>query len=364
MMTTVTLLTAVTLMFSASTLLVSCSGGGDTPEKVNPTPTPTTPTNPTPDNPTQPDQPTNPDQPTQPDQPTVPTLPENVEIVLNATSSAINKGSTRATTIDSNTDLQKQDLKIYAYLCGTDSKYLDGVRLHYDASAWKFWNSSTSTQLHYYWPFGMGLDFIGYCPYTTPGYITSGPEYNSGTGVTFSCDVSDYMTLASQASMQEFLFGVAKNQTVETQEANDGVPLQFKHPFALVKFVINAASDTHVQINSISIADLYTSASCTYNGSTMSWGSYDDETKAAMTITQVLKIGGTTESTSFVVIPKNYGTKYLTVNATWDEWSDVTISSYGADVDFNWAPGYIYTYNLTLDKYGLKVNKSQFTEQW
>ncbi len=137
----------------------------------------------------------------------------------------------------------------------------------------------------------------------------------------------------------------------------------FKHPFALIKFTITAASGTHVQINSISIADLNTNATCTYNGTAMTWGSYSGS--ATMTIDQVLKNGGTTVGTPFVVIPKNYGTKYLTVNATWDDWSNpVTISDYGTNVDFNWEPGHIYTYNLTLDKYGLKVDIEKFTEQW
>jgi hypothetical protein len=43
----------------------------------------------------------------------------------------------------------------------------------------------------------------------------------------------------------------------------------------------------------------------------------------------------------------------------------VTISDYGTDVDFNWEAGRIYTYNLTLDKLGLKVViDNKYTEQW
>lgn len=276
----------------------------------------------------------------------------------------------RANTIDSNSELQGQYLKIDAYYHDTETKYLNGVKLHYDSS-WKFWDGS---QVHYYWPIEgsvaegpitvSSLDFVGFCPYAKPAYIGT-PTYNHSTGVSFTCDMSSYMTKTAQAEMPEFLVGVLPNQTYATQtDAGGALPLIFKHPFALVKFVINAASGTHVQINSISIAGLYTGATCTYDGSTMSWGSYDDESKATMTITQTLKIGGTTEGTPFVVIPKDYGIKYLTVNATWDDWSNVTISDYGTDVNFNWEPGHIYTYNLTLDKYGLKVDIEKFTEQW
>ncbi len=283
---------------------------------------------------------------------------------------------TRTTTIDNSTALQGYDIKIDAYFHDTETAYLNGEKLHYTGGdpSWSFWDGSAA--LHYYWPIAgsvyepasdniddTSLDFIGYCPYTAPSYITP-VEYDASNGASFTCDLSSYMTLASQASLQEYLIAVLKSQTYTTQTAAGGaLPLQFKHPFALVKFVITAASGTHVQINSISIADLKTSGTCTYDGATMSWGSYSGS--ATMTLTQTLKNGGTTEGTSFLVIPKNYGSKYLTVNATWDDWSNVTISDYGTNVTFDWEePGYIYTYNLTLDKYGLKVDAAKYTEQW
>jgi hypothetical protein len=276
---------------------------------------------------------------------------------------------TRAATIDDNTTLQGQYLKIDAYYHDTETKYLDGAKLHYDSS-WKFWDGS---QLHYYWPVVgsvysnitySSLDFVGFCPFTTPSYITTDPTYNHSTGISFTCNMGSYMTLDSQASMPEYLVAVLDGQTYDTQTAAGGaLPLQFKHPFALIKFTITAASGTHVQINSISIAGLYTNATCTYNGTTLGWTGLTGS--ATMTIAEVLKNGGTTVGTPFVVIPNDYGTKYLTVNATWDDWSNpVTISDYGTNVDFNWEPGYIYTYNLTLDKYGLIVDTSKFTEQW
>ena len=93
----------------------------------------------------------------------------------------------------------------------------------------------------------------------------------------------------------------------------------------------------------------------------MTWSEQSGST--AMTIVQELKRGGTTETTPFVVIPKDYGSKTLTVNATWDDWSNVTMDV-TANVDFNWKPGKIYTYNLTLAKYILIVDTQKYTEQW
>ena len=290
---------------------------------------------------------------------------------------------TRTTTIDNSTALQDYDIKIDAYFHDTETAYLSSEKLHYTGGdpSWSFWDGSAA--LHYYWPIAgsvyepaganitfSSLDFVGFCPYDKPLYIGT-PTYNHSTGVTFTATLPttevedvDYMTLTNQASLQEYLVAVLDGQTYATQDAAGGaLPLQFKHPFALIKFVITAESGTHVQINSISIEGLKTTGTCAYDGTTMTWSSLSGS--ATMKLEQVLKVGETTETTPFMVIPNTYGSKYLTVNATWDDWSNtVTISDYGKNVDFNWEAGHIYTYNLTLDKYGLKVDAAKYTEQW
>lgn len=276
----------------------------------------------------------------------------------------------RATTIDNNTALRSYDLKIDAYYNNTDTKYLNEQKLHYTGGDpnWVFWDGSA--QLHYYWPFegsktpegdlASTLDFVGFCPFEKPTYIGT-PTYAHATGVSFTSDLSSYMTIASQASLQEYLVAVLDEQTIATQEEHSGVPLTFKHPFALIKFVITAASGTHVQINSISIAGLKTSGTCTYDGTDMTWSSQSGST--TMTLSETLKNGGTTEGTPFMVIPNNYGSKTLNVNATWDDWSDVT-KDLSTDISINWEPGCIYTYNLTVTPYAIKVNEAKYTEQW
>ena len=279
----------------------------------------------------------------------------------------------RVRSIDDNTALQAQDLRIDAYFHDTETKYLDGAKLVYDVDQWRF-DDGAGNEVHYYWPIDgsvydpsganityESLDFVGFCPYAKPAYIGT-LTYNYATGVSFTCDMSSYMTLASQTTMDEYLIAVSNEQTLATQTANSGVPLEFRHPLTQVKFVFNTASGEHVQINSIGITDAYTGGTCTYDGTTMSWaGTGSDTVKIALA--SPLKTGGTTETSSVYVIPAN-GTKYLIVNATWDDWSDVTISDYGTDVAFVWEPGHIYTYNLTIDKYGLKVDTLKFTEQW
>jgi hypothetical protein len=287
--------------------------------------------------------------------------PQEIRVQTNLT-----KMQTRAITIDNITDY---DLKIDAYYHDTETKYLDGTKLHYTGGdpTWVFWDGSA--QLHYYWPFegsmvaggstvASTLDFVGFCPYSpTPSYITSS-GYTHGSGASFTCNMSSYMTSASQAAVSEYLVALTASQT----DAGGAVPMNFRHPFAMVKFAIAEASGTEVKINSISISGLKTSGTCTFNGSTMTWGSHSGG--ATMSIAEELQYGGArTETTPFLVIPYNYGSTTLTVNGTWTDWSNVT-KDVSADVDFNWQPGYIYTYTLTLTKYALIVDTAKFTEQW
>ena len=282
----------------------------------------------------------------------------------------------RMRSIDSNSALQAQDIRIDAYYDATDTKFLDGVKLHYDAEhdptpAWVFWNGSE--QVHYYWPFegsktesgatASTLDFVGFCPFSAPGYIT-GTGYAHASGASFTCDMSSHMTNAAQADMQEYVMAVLPDQTYAIQAAAPGaaLPMVFKHPFARVKFVIAAASGENVTVDSIAIAGLYTGGTCTYDGTTMSWagtGSGSMEVKGLN-----LKVGtGSTETVQMMVIPVN-ATKTLSVRGTWTDWSNVEKHTVTADVDLNWQPGYSYTYNLTVSKYALKVDIQQFTEQW
>ena len=299
-----------------------------------------------------------------------PAVGEQSEIAFNADVWRM-KESTRVATIDGNTALQAEDIRIDAYHHGTAEDYISGAQLHYDDGAWKFWDSANDVQRHYYWPFdgsqsasgatSSTLDFVGTCPYVQPGYVSS-VAYD-GSAVSVSCDMSDYMTSASQSSVSEYLVALTASQTLATQtDAGGAVPMTFRHPFAMVKFAIATASGTAVKINSVSIGALPTAATCGYDGTDVTWSSLTGS--AAITAAEELQVGGSlTETTPLLVIPSNYGTKTLTVNATWTDWSDVT-KDISTDLSFNWQPGYIYTYTLTVTKYALKVDTSKFTEQW
>ena len=360
MMTTVTLLTAVTLMFSASTLLVSCSGGGDTPEKVNPTPTPTTPTNPTPDNPTQPDQPTNPDQPTQPDQPTVPTLPENVEIVLNASAGQF-KAATRAGTRYETTDLTN-GLFCKAYLDNTTTSYLSSLVV-WNNPNWRF-----NDGIHY-WPISGNLDFLAYYPASIPDYITNMDgdaqkiTYTVDDLLQFKCS-SLPATPSGQNELKEFIYAYTPDQN-RVNNAASGVDLSFKHPFAQITFKNGRASS--LKITNVTFEDIKNNGTFSYKNTpkwTTSGGDVDFEASysAGYADTDVITLGG-----PYLVVPQTKDPLTISVTYTSKDWGgpgEKESKTSTATISINWQPGYSYFYTFNIVDGDLKVNTEIFTEQW
>ena len=300
---------------------------------------------------------------------------KNAEISI---STNLSKMLTRVTTIDSNSELQAEDIKIDAYFHDSDTKYLDGVKLHYDSSdpaAWKFWEGDPGSEAHHFWPTetpASSLDFVGYCPYTKPSYITTGPTYSYSAGTisfastmpTTTIEAVDYMTSDSQASMQEFLVAILKDQTYDTQTAAGGaLPMEFKHSFACVKFSLSSTTTKNVTVTSITLNDLKTSGACVFDGTTSTWSSQDGS--ATMKLTEELHRDDTETTSPFLVIPNTYASaKTLTVNFTWREWDEEQSQSFSTSLDINWAAGHSYTYSLTITKDDLKVDVEKFTEQW
>lgn len=281
------------------------------------------------------------------------TSQNEIHLTTNVTSMP---SGTRATTYENVTDLQTEaHFTCVAYQANTTTEYIASTTVDWNStnSRWEF-NSGAN---HYYWPLPNSnggawpsLDFFAYMPATKPSYITAGPTYSADHHVTFSCDMA-------QEVNKEFMFGVTLNQNGENPPAA-GVPMQFIHPFARIRFKLSDASGTSVKINSITLGgEYYKTADYSYDGSTSTWS--NPAGAGAFGTCQL--------NTDYLVIPSNssnYGPRTLTVNATWDEWSAVT-RDISTTVDFNWgSPGHSYTYVLTLKKYVLIVDTKKYTEQW
>lgn len=252
---------------------------------------------------------------------------------------------TRATTYDNDDAIQKEGSFIcWAYDAGkttinTASK-VNGITATWNGStAWEF------AEKHY-WPLTDALDFFAYMPATKPDYITS-IDYD-GDALSFVC------TGLSSSATKEFIFALKKNQNRNTNSGT--VSLNFNHPFARIYFKLSEASGTAVKINSITISgsSFYKTGTCTFDGTDSEWSDQGDAGS----------LGTLAINTPYIVIPDDYGSNTITVNATWDEWNSFSTDLTSSALTLDWQAGYSYTYTLTVSKYALKVDTSKYTEQW
>ena len=266
----------------------------------------------------------------------------------------------RAMTYDNQAALQAGTFKCYAYNDGTTTQYIAGSTVSYNGSQWLFNDGK------HYWPAEGALNFLAYMPHDLANtYCTIDPTaydvsenpdgYSEDCARVVCANLPVAITKGSDAT-RELVLAYTGGQTKST---NSGmVDLTFMHPFARVCFKLSNASGTNVTVNSITIPDIKNNGSFTFDGTTTTWTLTGDNADFVLSGNPA-----TDNDAVYLVIPGNYGSKTLTVNATWEEWSDVT-KNVTADVTFNWAVGYSYTYTLTLSKYALTVDTDKYTEQW
>lgn len=268
----------------------------------------------------------------------------------------------RATTYDNAAALQgeTEGFRAFIYNAGTTTSYNSGSGsvVKWETDKWVIQDGK------HYWPASGNLDFFAYMPATKPTYITSFTYAVNGDPAPvpyFTCGDLPRAALTPADVTKEFVWAQTTGQNKVGQGAS-GVTMTFKHPFALVKFKLSAASGSNVTVNSITIPDVYRDGTCTLTGTgntaVSTWSSFSDAGNLVISGTPA-----TNDDAVYLVIPNNYGSKTLTVNATWNDWSNVT-KDVSTSVTFDWAVGYCYTYTLTLSKYALKVDAEKFTEQW
>ena len=272
--------------------------------------------------------------------------PASDEISFKIDTEQVVEGRSRATTFDNLVALKEErSFKCTAYDHNTTTANAT-VNINNNTVTWggSSWNFEEGKR---YWPKDEDatLDFFAYMPATVPAYIT-GPTYavSAAPAPYFTCDMTKTIE-------KEFIWALATGKTKEN--ASSGVALTFYHPFARIKFKLSDASGNNVKINSISLPAIDMTGTCTFDGTTSTWSGLGG---AASFSANAL-------NTSYLVIPNDYGTKTLTVNATWSSLSNVT-KDVSANVDINWAVGTSYTYILTLSEYALKVDTDKYTEQW
>jgi hypothetical protein len=264
--------------------------------------------------------------------------------------------------------------------------YIPTTTVDWKSTQWQF-NDGNS---HYYWPLPAtncgawpSLDFFGYMPKaanlsTEAPYITAGPTYSADHNVTFTCtDLpmsydSDTPTTGQGSSLKEFMFGMALNQN--GSNAADGVPLTFQHPFARIKFQLQA-NHPDVKIKSITFKTLKTGGTFLYNHGegTSTWSSLTpaaEEPDLVMSFGddgQVFKDNPATPTPigpDFIVIPQGWA-GVIEVDAWCLFWGDLKYyEDLTTTIPTNWQPGYSYTYTFNISPDDLIVNIAKFTEQW
>ncbi len=288
-----------------------------------------------------------------------PLAKSNVEIGINADIWRMMDGSTRATTYDNQAALQTLGaFNCAVYQDGTTTAYISPTQVNWSESAWSFSDGK------HYWPMTGNLDFFAYLPVEKPSYV-GGPTY-AVDAPSFECtNLPIAITQGGDTGTKEFLMAFTPDQNKASQGAT-GVTMNFLHPFARVCFKLSSASGTAVKVNTITIPGISQDGTCTLNGGsqTFAWSSLDNT--GNFVISKASSEGAVATGDDFyLVIPNDYGSKTLTVNATWSEWGNAVMANVSANVAFNWVAGTSYTYTLTLSKYALKVETTEtFTEQW
>ena len=283
------------------------------------------------------------------------------EILMDASVWQVMEG-TRATTFDNDAALRGETggFKCAIYYENTTNQYLDYTTVNWSGSQW-LWSDGK-----HYWPPSDNLDFFAYMPATKPSYVSSITNAIIGTGSGnepqpyFTC-ANLPLTLTPIDATKEFIWALTRGQN-KTDNAS-GVTMNFKHPFARIKFKLSAASGTNVTVNSITIPGVYPNGKCTLAGTgntaTCTWSNLSDSSNNLI----ISGTPATNDDAVYLVIPNDYGSKTLTANATWSDWSTAT-KNVSTSVVFNWEAGNSYTYTLTLSKEGLIVDTSKYTEQW
>ena len=281
---------------------------------------------------------------------------------------------TRATTYDDDTDLQTEaHFTCVAYEAGTLTPYIPTTTVDWNSTAWQFNNGAS----HYYWPLPAtnggawpSLDFFAYMPAaanlsTYASYIGS-ITYTATPNVTFTCSSLPMTNDGQGSSLKEFMFALATGQNYSN--ADSGVPLTFQHPFARIKLQL-AASHPDVTINSITFKGIKNNGSYNYNESTQ-WTTSDDATDFVLTLTGAAAVFDNNPASTrqigeyYIMIPQNWA-GVIVVNADCLFWGDKkNYPSLTTTIPTTWQPGYSYTYTFTISPNDLRVNISQFTEQW
>ena len=318
---------------------------------------------------------------TQPDVVTQPVKTDAQHEITFNVSTASQTGTTRVVTINNDTELSIQFIRVDSYFHGTTTSLFNNAQLRYRAftSNWEFYSTDWT---HYYWPIEGSvhstagtvgaIDFVGYVPYTPPAGMTLN-DYSDSNGPSFSAALPytdgspKTFNENNQTSLREFMYAYKTNQkneydgdTPKTGSDIGKVDLVFQHPFALVNIYLKSAR-RGTRINTVELSGINTSGTfvhCT------GWSSLDKEATLSKSVGKTVPgelnfnalIGG-----PYMVIPQTLsGSNNLTVNQTYN----ASTGDIHGTINETWAAGTIYNYYLDLGKDEGRILVDVVVEPW
>ena len=229
---------------------------------------------------------------------------------------------------------------VEAYAGNTTTAYISPTTVSRVSSAWEFADGK------HYWPAEGNLSFHAWMPfdpssYDPPSYITD-LTYSYADGPGFSCTLP--LTSDDQDLLTEYVYAYAKDRD-KSHDGATGVPLNFRHPFATIRFCF-AVAHSGIILNRITLGGVKSTGTYTHEGGwtspggsgTFEWGTYDQSLNAPY------------QTGDYLVMPQTIGTQTITVTYTdnRDPEHPASVSRTGTISLPRWEAGTHYLYTILL----------------
>ena len=165
---------------------------------------------------------------------------------------------TRASLFEGNASLFDKDVggrsfMAYSYMAGDGinggKTYIDAAEVEYFEAAddWRFIDAS-GNYINYYWPKNGKLNFFAHMPAVKSEAAVTEVGYSHGDGSYFLFDLPLYSydpeekdsevpeSSPNQETLKEFIYAYSPDRDKSSQDVDDGIRLQFMHPFAALYF--------------------------------------------------------------------------------------------------------------------------------
>ena len=306
----------------------------------------------------------------------------------NAIRLIIDVPQTRATLFEGaasllNEEIGGGDFTVSAYVAGNGQQYIADARVNYFKAAgdWRFATMSGGliNYFDYYWPKDEKLNFFAHMPMdasqaavTDKGYTDGQPWFSFSLPLyAYDPEEADTNVPASspnQETLREFIYAYAPGQNKASQDAANGVQLQFRHPFAALYF--DLGKSYRMKLKSLTVMNIDFEGTYSYDGS--DWGL--TQTGAGNLYISVMAdvpsdelnfnshIGG-----PYIVMPQDVTNDVklrIIGSRLGGEVYDHTVSLAALGLPEAWEAGMKYTYTLNLGEADEEILFKVRVEEW